>query len=182
MHVLEVAATMDRREAAFPEKEGKPWRNYMCCNFGFLLLFFCWGFGFVLFLLHGGCGYSHFLTLRCPRAEWSTDWELTGTWHCHSQYVGQKVKELTSHQTLPSSGKHDNVASNVVRDEGEGNDGFVCGTSQRWPREVEVLLSSSCESRGPPSPGEMGQSGQVGADCLGGKSTNTPCGIWHLNW
>lgn len=25
------------------------------------------------------------------------------TWHCHSQYMGQKVKELTSHQSLSSS-------------------------------------------------------------------------------
>lgn len=110
MHVLEVAATMDRRDAAFPEKEGKPWTKYMCCNFWFLLLLlgalFC-------FLLRGRCDCSHFLTLLCPRAEWSTDGEWRGTWHCHSQCMGQKVKELTSHQILPLSGKHDGVAANV---------------------------------------------------------------------
>lgn len=40
-------------------------------------------------------------------------------------------EQLTYHlQTLPSPGKHDGVASNVG-DEGEGNGGFVCGTSER---------------------------------------------------
>lgn len=185
MHASQVAAAMDGREAAFPGKEENPSRKPTCCNFWLLLLLFLLVFGFLS--LRGGCDCSQFLAVLCPRAKWSTDGEWAGTRHHHSQQRGREVKELhrltspwASHllQTGALLGKHGSVANNIVRDEGEGNGGFICGTPERWSREVEVLLWKQRTAFTRRSWTEW----QVGADYLGGKNPNTLFGISHLNW
>lgn len=140
MHVLEEAAKVDRREAAFPEKKGKPWQKSMYCNFWFLPLLFLLGCFVCLFACFccmedvttvvsslysvqepstDGSEWVHGIVIPSTCARRWKSWLLTSPWAAHLL------------QALPPSGKHDSVASNV-RDESDGNGGFTCGTSEKW--------------------------------------------------
>lgn len=73
MCALEVAAAMDGRVAAFPERRKNPQENPLAVAFDYFYFSFLLGFGFLS--LHGGCDYSQFLVVLCPRAKGSADGE-----------------------------------------------------------------------------------------------------------
>lgn len=144
MHVLKVAATVDRREAAFPETKRKPWRQFVYCNFWFLLLLFLLGCFFFCLLVCFCCmedvtavisslysvqepsealmesEWVHGIVIATTCARRWKSWLLIRPWAAHPL------------QTLPSSGKHDGVTS-YVRDGRDGDGRIVCGTSEDDP-------------------------------------------------
>lgn len=207
MHVLEVPARMERREAAFPEKEGNLEKNSLCCNFWFLLLLFFLGvFLFRFFCL---CAVS------------------VVVWFCCMEDVTAVISSLCSVQE-PSEALMETEQVHVI---------VIPSTcARRWKSWLlspvpELLISSkpflpqgctrvlqvmlremrakvmvdlfvgfqkddpgkwrcSCESRGPPSLGEMGQTGKLELTIWVEKSTKIPLvvfSIWtdmkpHMSW
>lgn len=155
-HVLEVAAAMDRREAAFPGRMEKMKKN--CCSrtFLFLLLLFLFFFVVVFWYMEGVDAISCMLcSAQEPREALIGSKWLPTTLGYPGHVWELEVKELPPlTQTWPAhllwndawSGEHGIVSSNLMKDECEGNGGFISGApgSGGVPAAVAAFEKAEC--------------------------------------
>lgn len=155
-----MAATVDRREAAFLAKEGKPWRKSMCCNFWFVLLLVL----LALFVWFCFCCMEDVTTVisslysvqepseALMENEWVHGIVIPST--CARRWESWLVPEqLASFKAFPHQGSMIvlqvmwEMRAKVMVD-------LSVGLQKSDPGEVGMFLCSSCENRGPPSLGE----------------------------